>query len=447
MPSMAFSRSTEWDRYGGWKTFRFQPTGYFRTERKNGRWWFVTPEGNAWLALGACHVFPGMINAPYNQEYWWKELGITDSTSQEEADRRVWKMVKDTLPKIGMNHVGCGASPEVNSDTVPYIAKLRFRDIAYFRCPQREKFPDVFSPAYRKHVQAIVDREVVPRKNDPYCMGYYFVDAPVLLDDEARPYGISYYSKPKDAAFTWPRALRNMSADAPGKRAYVACMRDIYANDIKAFNKTYLTDFSSFKDLLKAVDWRIYSDSTGNSLENRDNVAILVRILDKCWKIETDAIREADPNHLIFGDKLQGNTPDIPKEVLKMQNKYFDVFYFVLYANWYDTENVLDRFKQFTDKPLFNADSCWSVPTREMPNPIGIQCATQEIRAKTFEDYALKAFARPEFVGFGWCSFMDRWEVAEKDKQHTGIVDPFGVPHQPLANTLKRLSRKIYEVH
>ena len=35
---------------------RFEPGSYFRIEQENGRWWFVTPEGRAFLSFGVNHV-------------------------------------------------------------------------------------------------------------------------------------------------------------------------------------------------------------------------------------------------------------------------------------------------------------------------------------------------------------------------------------------------------
>ena len=39
------------DRYGGLKSVRFDPSGFFRLEKKR-RWWLVTPDGSAFLSFG-----------------------------------------------------------------------------------------------------------------------------------------------------------------------------------------------------------------------------------------------------------------------------------------------------------------------------------------------------------------------------------------------------------
>ena len=56
------------DRFGGWTGKQFGATGFFRTEHDGNRWWFVTPEGNAFISLGVNH---------YNRDHWIKRFGAS----------------------------------------------------------------------------------------------------------------------------------------------------------------------------------------------------------------------------------------------------------------------------------------------------------------------------------------------------------------------------------
>ena len=40
------------DAYGGWLKLKGRRTGFFHAEQIAGRWWLVTPEGNAFFAKG-----------------------------------------------------------------------------------------------------------------------------------------------------------------------------------------------------------------------------------------------------------------------------------------------------------------------------------------------------------------------------------------------------------
>ena len=42
-----------WDEYGGWASGpQLEATGSFRTEKVDGKWWFVTPSGHLFYSLG-----------------------------------------------------------------------------------------------------------------------------------------------------------------------------------------------------------------------------------------------------------------------------------------------------------------------------------------------------------------------------------------------------------
>jgi hypothetical protein len=43
------------DTYGGILAIKGEKTGWFHTQKLNGRWYFVTPEGNAFFSIGATH--------------------------------------------------------------------------------------------------------------------------------------------------------------------------------------------------------------------------------------------------------------------------------------------------------------------------------------------------------------------------------------------------------
>ena len=44
------------DRFGGWTGVTSKATGFFRVEKIDGRWWFIDPDGNAFIEpLGDSH--------------------------------------------------------------------------------------------------------------------------------------------------------------------------------------------------------------------------------------------------------------------------------------------------------------------------------------------------------------------------------------------------------
>src|ERR1035438_9359730 len=44
------------DQFGGWPNLTGAKTGWFHTQKIDGRWWLVTPDGNAFFSKGVDNV-------------------------------------------------------------------------------------------------------------------------------------------------------------------------------------------------------------------------------------------------------------------------------------------------------------------------------------------------------------------------------------------------------
>ncbi len=80
------------------------------------------------------------------------------------------------------------------------------------------------------------------------------------------------------------------------------------------------------------------------------------------------------------------------------------------------------------------------------PDPLGPQCANWEIGAKRMTEVYNNAFARADFIGWGWCGWMDKWESAEPHMQHGGLQDAFGKWHQPIAEAYATFGKDMYSI-
>jgi hypothetical protein len=314
---------------------------------------------------------------------------------------------------------------------------------------KEENFLDVFADDFRIRCADSAMRMVQQGwVDDPWIVGYGLTDSPVLTVEMAMPHAAGFFHKPLPGITTWEVRLRNLGAEAPGKQAYVALMEERYEGDVSRFNDCYNTAFESWGDLAAAKDWRKRTDHSGNMHEERDNHAFLLQILDRCWGEQVAAIRRHDKHHIIFGDTLNMNEP-LSDDIIRVYARHFPVITYQYYgATWEDHEAVMNRFRRVApDKPMFSADSSWSVAyPPNVPSPLGPQCANEKVRARQFEEVYHAAFARHDFIGWGWCGWMDKWAVAEPDMQHGGLQDAFGNWHQPIADTMSQFSQNIYEI-
>ena len=190
-----------------------------------------------------------------------------------------------------------------------------------------------------------------------------------------------------------------------GKKAYVDTMHNIYHGQISDFNTTYNTEFDSFDALLATEQWRTHSDlSNGN--ETRDNIEFLKKAVGKYYEIARDAIRQYDPNHMFFGDKVNANTNAVDT-VLPVTSQYTDLIFYQMYGRYEVQEPGLDRWIKITDKPFINGDSSFQMITEIMPRPYGPVADSLAQRAEWTDEFFRNAFARPEFVGWHYCGLID----------------------------------------
>ncbi len=441
------------DQYGGCTSIRFEPTGFFRLESAD-RWWLVTPEGNAYLSFGLNHVECRHLLREYNRTHWAQEFGVAANAPASEFQAGFERKVKADMEAFGVSTLGTHSGSEgYVDDFFNDVVSVRMVDICHYQTPTAADFRDVFADEFVKHCEQHAAEIVAPRKDDPRVLGYTLTDCPILTEPESWPHVYNIYGWDRPQVPTWPRVLRNLGEESAGKRAYVSTMRQLYSDDIGEFNKTYSTAFANFDMLLHTRDWRRRPD-LDNQREARDNAEFLLKVIDRCYEVEVAAIRKYDPNHLIFGDKFQGNRMGlpVPPEHIAMAAKHFDLLFFQKYAVWTDLEPLLDQFRQHgAGKPCYMGDSSINVPKENLPDPFGPQVANQSIRAEAFREAFYNAFAREDFVGWDWCGWMDQWvddptNLQARDPRHAGVQDPFGRYDQPIQQMMKQFSAEMYDI-
>ena len=450
------SQSIIHDSFGGWKKLTFEPTGFFHLQQTKDRWWLATPEGNAFLIYAIDHVSEALTQRDYIRDHWNAAWNLSDEADSKSRQKAFYKKLASDRNYLGFNALYT-LVPPVGTEVSPYVTRALSINIEYWRRHNfrkqvppwsEENFVDVFSDDFVRVIESTGQKMIDEnRVDDPWLIAWILTDSPVLVPYEARPFPPGFYHKPIPGTTTWPVRLRNLGAEEPGKQAYVTLMRKRYGDRIQLFNYNYNTAFGSWRDLAEAVDWRPVIDINGNVNEKRDNHAFLLEILDRAWGTQFEVLKRYDPNHMIWGDTLNLNSP-LSDEIIQLYARHFPVIVYQYYgATWEDHRRVLDRLRRLTnDKPVFCADSGWSVcQPPHMPDTLGPQCANYSIAADRMEEAFKKAYQRPDFVGWGWCGWMDQWESAEPVKQHGGVQDAFGNWHQPLAERMATFGRDLYD--
>ena len=347
--------------------YRFEGTGFFRLEKKD-RWWLITPEGNAFLSFGLNHVSLGLLRRPECIDHWAKAFGVRDASDVHQFAAGYGDKLRADLAALGMNTLGVHSSlRHLSFGFVPYIHTARFVDICHDMTPAESDFRDVFSSGFESHCDRVARAEVLPRKNDPWLIGYFMTDCPILTDVDAAPRQNSGYGAVREGVATWPRVLRNLDGSSPGKTRHVAAMRELHGADIAPFNAAYGTAIRIFRCAAASRELEA-PDRRNQPPRNPRELYFLERVVDRYYAMAVASIRRHDPNHLVLGDKLNGNT-STPDSIVSLAGRYADLVFYQMYGYWDEQKPKLDAWSQLTGKAMFNGDSSSPYPMIRCPIP------------------------------------------------------------------------------
>lgn len=187
------------DPYGGFTAagFSFPATGYFRVDRRDGRWFLVSSAGNPFYSLGINgvrlvstlnnaaltriagreHIFAAPPDPTEYAECYREEAAYLSwyckNVRDKYPDLEDWRThVLDRLSRIGFNTIGNWSDTTLYGRDMAYTYTLDTRPGN--RLGSHISLPDVFDPAWEAYVDSTF-RGIVDYRDDPYLLGY-FVD-------------------------------------------------------------------------------------------------------------------------------------------------------------------------------------------------------------------------------------------------------------------------------
>ena len=249
-------------------------------------------------------------------------------------------------------------------------------------------------------VEANAAELVKPRAADPQVLGYAYTDGPpwTLADDpEAALTSVEKIIQP------WVLALMALPAEANGKQAWLALLKERYASPEKA-GATYACPAATWDELAAKTAWTALAD-TARAAE--DSQAFLLKIMRQWYEVRKAAIRKYDQHHLILGDKLNMNRDSqYPAQLIQSLNlmkDYVDVINIQYYGAFEKQRDTLALIYKEAGKPILNGDTTRN-PLWE-DNPPGNNEYYGKL-GQTYADDIMKLFALPYFVGWHHCGYM-----------------------------------------
>ena len=454
------------DRFGGWSTGpKLRASGFFRSEKRGGKWWLVDPDGRLFFSTGVDSMNAGeamtMISGrekmftwlpPEESEWkshWAQRSGVHSGPVKEgrtfsfyganlqRKDGANWQAAwfersLRRLPSWGFNTLGNWADWKLfeQKAKVPYTVALGVGG-SHARLSSGDDYwgshHDPFDPQFERDARAGFARSISDAmRDDPFCLGY-FVDNELAWGGGSTPkqhFGLAY------------GALNLEAAHSPAKAFFVARLREKYAS-IDKLNAAWNTELASWQVL--EAPYRA-SDKPSAAMQ-ADLSMFVLEHARKYFSVLKSALQSRDPNHLYLGARFAWRT----EEAVQAADEICDVVSFNIY------KPALDKEWDFTrkmSKPCIIGEFHFGALDRGMFHTGLVSVASQQARAAQYEKYLHSVLDQPAFVGAHWFQYIDeplsgRWFDGEN--YNIGFVDATDTPYPEMVEAARRVHGAIYE--
>ena len=456
------------DRFGGLaESGGFRATGFFRTERRDGRWWLVTPEGNPFFSIGIDVVAVAGATYVDGREFMFRDLPARDGELGEhwsaQDDRRGlgaqrgrsfdhghafhfysanlerkfgadwparWR--EETLSRLeawGFNTIGNWSDPDLCAmHRLPYTVPLS-PEGDYAKVSSGEdwwgQMPDPFDPRFADAVDKMARDAAAQFGGDPYLIGY-FVDNELSWGRGAPGNPRTYYALAINALAAGP--------ESPAKSAFAAYLIETYRAPERLAHAwgISLTSWEALGD----AGFALPPADLGNPAVTGDLAAFSSRFADAYFGTVAEALHRHDPDHLYLGSRFEAQT----NEAVEACARWCDVVSFNRYRRSIaDDPDEWTRFHKLGKPALIGEFHFGSVDRGLFWEGI-IGVGRESERGLAYARYLRAIAENPDFVGAHWFQYLDEpltGRTLDGENAHIGFVTVADLPYQDLASAAR----------
>ncbi|HIN95814.1 MAG TPA: hypothetical protein EYN03_09225 [Planctomycetes bacterium] len=427
----SLAQSAGLDTYGGFTDVKGKKTGFFHTQKIDGRWWLVTPEGHGFFGIGLSHPVTsfsqGAVTFSYkgNQEAWLRD-GI--KKMRDLGYNCVWSGPYST-ERIRLGFVDAELAERVyREEKIPHAIHVPLIKHQVELDPG-EKRPDVFSDEYARFVRENVARYVTPNKDNPWIMGYY--------------YGFGSFMR----SGLWLNETLDRKPGSVGREHLIATLEKCYDGDIQKLNAVYGKTYQSFDDLRQKGGIAFpagYFKYSNNKDIAADQQALLAEIVEQVHRLGHAEIRKVDPNHMVLGCYVKGVT--YSSEIWKRICPYIDV----LAPQHFSETNKIKPVVGNTGLPALLSDQVYGnvypeslLKTGRTPGPVPDHLD----RRVLYRLLSRRLAADPDFIGVSFCACLhdNSHTVQPYDRGQPGFFTIDNEPRSKTVETAKEANAFIYK--
>jgi len=398
------------------------PHSRWQVTAHNGVFWLLTPCGERFFSIGV-----NVLEGGYPQRLFQGRLAYHWGTFY--PDLEAWgQAARQRVLAWGFNTAGAWSSPP-DMLGLPSIPDLDLgREASYH-------WVDPFRPSMAEELRLWARRLVAPYKGNPHRIGYFF-------DNE-----VGWWHGAMLIYF-----LKQPATDHT-KQKLLAVLRDWYDHDWGRFRRDFVPPqgVGSFDALLH------HSGALTQLRPGGEGIRIIRHwlglVAEQYYRLAHRALREADPDALIFSDRLQIYYDPV---VVRAMAPYVDVV-----ATNYDVDSpdgwvaryYFEGLRQLTgNKPVIISEWFFAAHENRTGNRnnghlMTVQTQTERARGAAA---AAQQFARqPQVVGLHWFQYYDHPQGGRMDGEdyNFGLVDVNDRPYEELVAAFSRVNPGLAAIH
>ncbi|WP_369808883.1 hypothetical protein [uncultured Alistipes sp.] len=411
--------------------------GYFRVAQADGRWYFLDPDGGAVILHGTQHVRPyHMDDTPTAEhEAGYKARFGTDAAWSAETGRM--------LASYGINYISYGAkriarfpddirdnllSPEYAAPgSISGRRKIAYGENLYllrtfmwdmtsklgydkaFDTGKYNRLVLVFEPKFKEYVEQLAQEKCADFVGDPHFVGYY-------LDNEL-PFV----------------AYENSSNTLGVELKHFLSLPDTYSGA-----REFARDFMTREGI-----------ASESAITPAHREKFRAEVAENYFRITTEAVRKADPQHLILGARLH-DWSKYTRGIVEACARYCDVVSINYYARWQPEPGFMADLAMWCgDRPFIvsefyvkAADAAYKGRPYVNTDGGGWLVRTQKNRGEFYQNFCLRLLETRRCAGWMHFEYADGYQDGRGTNK--GLVSVEYQPYTEYLAMMKTLHDNLY---
>jgi len=381
------------DRYGGWAGGpQLKATGFFRTEKVNGKWWLVDPDGRLFFSHGVdcVGIGNGTTGISFREKYFSWTPAKDDPEFGEFWGRNKWPAAHNFYKDPA----------HVPYDTFSFAnANLRRKYGAGWK---KEYIDLTHRRLHAWGLNTIANwswSEIYSLDRTPYTLCLNTHAAPRLKDSKG-----------------WWGALPD-----PFRPEFETKFRECARNAAK-----------TMRDDPWCVGVFVDNELSWNNEERMKDVA------EKYFSTIRRILREELPNHLYLGCRIAWGS-DV---IYRASARHCDV----VSVNIYNRRPIKYLPSDAEDKPMINGEFHFGALDRGMFHTGLVATRDQNERAQCYRDFVNACLDNPRFVGTHWFQWKDQALTGRGDGENyqIGFLNVADVPYPELVQAARDVAATMY---